>query len=350
MSAQDCRLGAYQVTFSKGGRTLSSGLARLEQIAYSRVLDAPSSASVQLATTGEDCCGQLGVVDHWNTDMIVSVDREVLWRGPVRKVTYRRDVVSVEAIDMLGWLQRRVVPEDLDFVTVDVSQIFEGIWNSAVVSADPPYASLELYTSGVAESRKIEAASNRFAWSIVQEMLDAGLDVTTFGSRIVVGLPAYRPFAMTDADVQGNIEVVKDGDEFANRAISMAARDIVGIYPAGPRAGSNGYPLVETVLSDSQLQDQQSAENAAKSRYEFSAMGVRRVRADGGLVLLPSAKLDFRRTLAGQFITFSATQTCYPATETMRLGRLDVLVEQGRETATIDLQPIGGLQGLDSVS
>lgn len=344
-----CLLGDYQIALVKNGRKLSTGLSQLERIAYARVLDDVSAASVDIATTGPDCCGQLAAVDHWNTDLIIAANGNEMWRGPVRKVMYRRGGVRIEAQDMLAWLAVRILQNDLDFADADLTDIFVGVWNDAVASVDPPAAELVLYPSGVTESRQIKASQLRRAWNVAQEMLQTGLDVTTYGSRVVAGIPAFRAITMTDLDVQGSIEVVKDGDEFANRIIGDASRNLTAIYPPGPRMGSNGYPLVEDVIQDSQLSDQQSVENAAKARWDFSSRGVRRVRANGGLTLLPTAKLDHRTVIAGQLITFSATQTCYTASETLRLGRLDVVVEKGKETATIDLQPIGGVQGLDTI-
>lgn len=346
--ADTCALGNYEVFLEKQGRSLSPGLAQLTRIAYSRVLDAPSDASVSFATTGTDCCGQLQAVDHWNTDLIVASGSQVVWRGPVKDVIYRHGSVDVIASDVLEWMQVRIVPEDLTYTDEDMSDIFIGVWNSAVDSVDSPTHSIVRFPSGVTQSRTIEASALRTAWNIASEMLETGLDVTTFGSQIVVGIPTFDPITMTDADVQGDIEVVKDGDAFANRVIANASADITASYPA-LRQGSNGYPLVETTISDSQLPDAQSAENAAKSRYDFSAMGVRRVRANGGLVLLPSAKLNHKTVIAGQPITFTSTQTCYQATETLRLGRLDVLVEANTEIATIDLQPYGSVAGLGSI-
>ena len=48
--------------------------------------------------------------------------------------------------------------------------------------------------------------------------------------------------------------------------------------------------------------------------------------------------------------TFTATETCYDATETLRLGKLEVTVSKGRERAVIDLQPAGTLSGGNTLS
>lgn len=352
MTQPTCSTGQYGIALVKNGVKLGTAGAKIKRIEYSRVLDGVSTARIDLITAGADCCGQLRLVDHWNTDLVitavnpVSGTDDVVWRGPVRKPTFRRGSVTVEATDVLSWLQVRMLEQDFNLPSQDVSDIFITIAQYAL-NKDPnsvPYYSFIRHDSGVVESRVIEAASLRMAWNVANEMLEAGLDVTAFGSRIVVGVPDFSPINLTDADVLGQVEVVKDGDEYLSRAIGNASRDIVGIFPPGPPSGANGYPLVEGVVVDSQLPDVESAQAAAKARYDFAAAGVRRVKASGGLILLPSSGVDPRTLVAGQLINFAATETCYSASEVLRLGKLTMVIEKGKETATIDLQPVGGVQ------
>lgn len=351
MSAPTCGLNEYGVTLVKNGRRLSTAGASLERIEWGRVLDAPSKATIDLITAGEDCCGQLGAVDHWNTDLIISatnpdtLEDDVVWRGPVRKATFRKGSVTIEGVDNLGWLQVRGLFNDLDFDDVDVSEIFVGIWNDAVAAYDSPVHSLVVLPCGVVESRRIDGDDQRMGWNVVSEMLDAGLDVTTFGSQILVGIPTFTPIDLKDTDVIGQVEVVKDGEQFANRVLANASKDILGIWPEGPRTGSNGYPLVEAMVVDSQLEDVESATAAAKARHDYSANGVRRVQAPGGLELKPSANIDVKALLAGQLFNFAATETCYTAEETLRLANFNVTATKGEQKVTIDLQPTGSVQG-----
>lgn len=345
-------LGQYGIALIKNGVKLSTAGAKITRIEYGRKLDAISDAKIELSTAGKNCCGQLAAVDHWNTDLVITAvnsstgEDEVLWRGPVIKPVYRKGSMTIIAKDVLAWLERRLIEQDFDFPAgTDTSDIFISLANYAY-SKDPtdiPVFEIKRYNSGTLEARKVEAASQRMTWNVVSEMLDAGLDVTTFGKYIVVGLPNFSTFKLDDTKVLGEVEIEKDGDEFADRVVANASRDITGIFPPGPPAGANGYPLVEGTVVDSQLPDIASAEAAAKARYDFAAQGVRRVRASGGLQLLPNSKIDPRTLLAGQLINFAATETCYKASETLRVGGLTVVVEKGKETATIELQPMGAI-------
>lgn len=346
----NCTMGRYGIALIKGGRVLATAGARLARVEWGRSLDRPSSATINLITAGKNCCGQLSLVDHWNTDLAITVadddtgTNDVIWRGPVKQAAGGKGYLRITAVDILGWLERRHLLSDLTFTNDDVSDIFVGVWDSAM-SVDAPVHEIIVHPSGVIESRKIRGSDPRIAWNVVSEMLDAGLDVTTHGSRIIVGMPAFTPINMSDSDVDGEVEVVKDGEEFANFIVANASQAILATHP-DERKGSNGYPLVEASVIDSQLPNLASAEAAAKARYDYSSKGVRRVRASGGLKLRPGSKLNIYKVLAGQLINFTANETCFSATETLRLGNLSVVAESGRETAVIELQPVGGVQGL----
>lgn len=344
-----CVLGDYTVSFIKHGQRLSIPNAELTSLTFNRKLDAISDASIEMVVGGLDCCGQLGAIDHWNTDMVISVSsieagEEILWRGPVDEPSYVKGKFKCTAKDVLNYLDVRIIEQDFNFPEgTDVSDIAIALITYALTK-DPRYTpiyEIKRYTSGTAEARIVDASALRMTLAVVQEMLDTGLDITTFGKYIVVGLPNFATFDLDDTQVLGDTGVSKPGSEFGNRIVANASRDIVGIYPPGPPTGDDDYPLVEHTISDGQIQDIPSAENAAKARWDYGSKGVRRVRAQGGLQLLPSSQIDPRTLIAGQLIRFTATETCYSATETLRVGSLTITVGAGSEKATIELQPIG---------
>lgn len=350
-----CRLGEYGVLLIKNGRRLAFAGARPSVITYGRKLDDVSKAKVSFVTAGDDCCGQLGGADHWNTDLVIFAEDpsdgldKVVWRGPVEDVEHGNGVVDVIANDVLAWMQVRMLLDNMNFDNMDVIDIFEALYSyvNACDPANPITYALHKTSSGVRESRKIDAAAARFAWSVVQEMLPAGLDISTYGGTILAGIPGFGSIKLSDRDVLGDVRVIKDGKQFANRAIANASKDIVGVWPPGPRGGANGYPLVEASVVDSQLTDSASAVTAAKARHDYSSKGVRRVIASGGLELKPATleRINLRTLLAGQMFDFTAYETCYSATETLRLGSLDVTVTKGGEKGVISLQPVGELAG-----
>ena len=341
-------MGDYKVDFVKHGVRLTAANAELTRIVYGRKLDDISEASVEITVGGKDCCGQLGAVDHWNTDMVISATsdsgaEEILWRGPVDEPVFNKGKFTCTAKDVLAYLDARIVEQDFSFSQQDESDIAIALMQYALTK-DPRYTpvyEIKRYASGTVEDRVVNASELRMTWAVIQQMLETGLDVTTFGKYIVVGLPNFATFDLNDTQVLGNTGVSKPGSEYAGRIVANASRDIVGIWPPGPAQGTDDYPLVEQTISDGQIPDTESATNAAKARWEYGKNGVRRVRAEGGLQLLPESQIDPRTLLAGQLIRFTASETCYTATETLRVGAMTVTVEAGTEKAVIELQPVG---------
>ena len=169
----------YGIALVKNGVKLGTAGAKIQRIEYDRVVDGISKARVDLVTAGDNCCGQLAAVDHWNTDLLITTYNtdtgldEVLWRGPVRKPTFRRGSVTIEATDVLSWLQVRMLEQAFDFVNEDTSDIFIDLATYALTK-DPnhrPVYEFVRYLSGTTESRTIDTAALRMTWNVVTEML-----------------------------------------------------------------------------------------------------------------------------------------------------------------------------------
>lgn len=336
-----CEDLGYDVLIEKDGNVVARGQeTRIRQIDYSRTLDGVSTASIDIHVPSKDCAGQLAAVDHWNTTITVHHDGNELWHGPVLRPRSSIDSFRIEAIDLLGWMNKRVVRRDLKWTDYPIELIGRELFNHCVMEIDAPAATIHDFTTNITQSREALASQNRKGWAVLGEMLDTGLDVTTFGRQVLFGMPLFDTIHIDNRDVSGNVFVERDGDDMATWVSMDAQNDILGTYPE-QRAGSNGFPLLEEILTDGQLTDAASAKKAAQERYEWSQYGVTRVRAEGGLQITPMSKLDPKTLICGQLINFTASDFVYRATETLRLGQLNVSVTGQGESATIELQPLG---------
>lgn len=338
-----CEDHDYEILLEKDGQTISRGQkSRLRTVSYGRVLDGISTAEVDIKVPGADCLGQLGAVDHWNTTLTVLHRDTEVWHGPVKqsRIALNGDYCRINAVDLLGWGDKRYPREDITYTDEDLSTIGRGVFEHCVMGVDAPDARIHEWPSGIRASREMLVSQNRKCWAILSEMLDTGLDVTTFGRQVLFGLPLFEVKHITNRDIIGDVELVRDGDDMATWVAMDAQNKIMGSYP-DERRGQNGYPLLEEIMSDSQLTDEESALAAAKRRYEWSQNGVRRVRADGGLQITPTSKLDARTLICGQPINFTSEDMNVGPTETLRLGSVNVQVDSAGEAATIDLQPLG---------
>jgi hypothetical protein len=149
--------------------------------------------------------------------------------------------------------------------------------------------------------------------------------------------------------VQGDPRITKDGKQYANRVIFDANDAVQATYPTTAPAANSAYPLVETVIKDSQVQDQVSAENAAKARYEFSRNVPRLVTLRDGLQLQPNVPLTMRELIAGVMVNIDTEGLCYEQRETFRLGGMDVEVAGGVEKIKLAMQPTGPAETLADI-
>jgi hypothetical protein len=106
--------------------------------------------------------------------------------------------------------------------------------------------------------------------------------------------------------------------------------------------------LVEEVIKDSQLSTNESAEHAAKARYEFKRIVPRIVRTQDGLVLQQNVDIFVSDLVCGSTVIVDTFGLCYDVKQSFRLGNVNVVVAGGVETIDIGLQPVGPLGSLSS--
>jgi len=338
----------YSVTFyDRGGQVIPSP-DRIATLSWGRMLDGVSRARVTYAITSEDCCANLGFLEAVVHECAIRRNDDLVWYGWLQQPEYSRGAVEIPCVDALWWLNKRLIHKDISWTNTDLSDIFNDIWQDAIVDADNIRAFTTITQCGTKETRAVKVQDNRFAWSVVQEMLDTGLDITVVGQNVYGGIPFNEaPRQIKLSDMQGDPTVMKDGEQFATRVIVDASEEVQAQYPEGPGwAGSEYYPLVEEVVRDSQIQDVQSALNAAKARYEYTRTVPRVVNLRDGLTLSPSTTLTFNDLIPGRRVIVDTTGLCYNTKEEFRIGAVDVDVAGGIETIRLGLQPKGPPGGL----
>lgn len=335
------------VYYDRYDRSINSPV-NISEIQWGRKIDAISTSTITYVVSDDSCCEQLGVLEPIAHKIGIKRNEELAWYGWLENVEYGRNEIIVNSFDALGWLQRRVIRDDLSWTNADLTTIFTDIYNNAL-SIDPISAEIVQYPSGTTATREEKQSAFRVAWSAVSEMLDTGLDITVFGQKILAGvIPTTRPIELTLNDMQGDVRVQKAGKAYGNRIISDANDATVGVYPPGPATGNAIYPLTEVVIRDGQLQDQASADNAAKSRYEYSRYVPRLVTTQDALVLNPNFNAKVNELIPGMKVIIDTTGICYVTRQEMRLGSIDVSVSGGSEKVSISLQPTGAAEGLDT--
>lgn len=330
----------YQIKyFDRGGRSMDSP-QNLMTLNWGRKLDDISKARLNYFISDDSCCAQLGSLEPFAHSVGIYRSGTMVWYGWILNVEYGRDDVQVDAFDALGWLRKRRIRSDLSFTGTDVSEIFEAIWHDAM-DISPVAAEVLTTPTGIFESRIMLESEYRLAWNVIKEMLDTGLDVTAFGQKILAGIIyTTKPIEIRLADVEGDVRLTKLGNEFANGIIFDANENTVAEFP--PLAsGDEFYPLVEEIIKDSQVQDQQSADNAARSRFEYSRRVPRVITTQDSLVLHPNLNINLNDLIPGTRVIVDTEGLCLSTKMELRLGTVDVTVEGGEEKISVSLQPTG---------
>ena len=348
--ADDCD-PSYSVTFYDRGGQIIPSPDRIATLSWGRNLDAVSRARITYTITSDDCCANLGYLEAVVHECAIRRNDDLVWYGWLQQPEYSKGSVEIPCVDALWWLNKRVIHKDIKWNNTDLSDIFNDIWEEVIVNTDNIRAFTTITQSGTKETREVLATTNRTGWSVTQEMLDTGLDITVVGQNVFGGIPFNEaPRQIKLSDMQGNPSVLKDGEQFATRVIVDANQDIQATYPEGPGwSGSDYYPLVEEVVRDSQIQDVQSALNAAKARYEYTRTVPRVINLRDGLTLSPSTTLTFDDLIPGRRVIVDTDGLCYNTKEEFRIGVVDVDVAGGIETIRLGLQPKGPAGGLANI-
>lgn len=108
----------------------------LLEVEWTRTLDEVSTAYVVIQPGG-DCCDRLDQVRSWRHKLIIWRDGAPVWEGPIVRAVWQRGAVRVDAVDILGWLDRRVPHQSITFSDSDLADIAAWLIDDGFAPDDP---------------------------------------------------------------------------------------------------------------------------------------------------------------------------------------------------------------------
>lgn len=327
--------GDYVVLAQLQGGALVDAL-RWSHLTFGRVLDASSSASVTVPAFSSP---SLGVLDGWSHEIGIRRNGEEVWVGPLQDPKWTQSEVTLPAADVYAWMQRRWLPRDRSYVDADAATIFAELAQDAMSTDPRPGLTIAASYTGVPATRTVLASDLTRAADVLDELARTAVDFTVIGRQLRVGgqeIPEVASFMLTD-DVLDQPELESRGVDAATRVGVKGAGDIVAI--AGSPA--DGYGLVEQSYSESDIEDQASADAAAGTRYAFLREPPKYLTG----VLKPDAPVDFADLVPGARVRAKLATLDRPVDQDFRLYAVDVDVsvsESGiEESVKVTLQPMG---------
>jgi hypothetical protein len=360
--------------YDRGGKNRIGELTSLSQLSWGRVRDDISSASVTVdMRLDKSCWGMLENTRSMRHELVIFRDSgqgpQRVWEGPITRITYTKDQVTLAARDPMQYVYRRIMRQGYnDSYPNNRSVVYRAqrILVNALAIDDPnmlQYITAFVYDDDAGESRiRDDYAST--AWEEVDDLAEnAGLDYVTVGRRVLLW-DTHRPIGrlpvMRDNDFGSALIVTEYGMSLCTRLASTNNSGVWGAYNQ-PGTDENGlddyYGLVEILISsyseasaaddttltpaslaalESTLASQ--AQRTASDRFPAPLV----VRVPDNSTLSPDCQVDINYLIPGVWIPLQATDTPRKVTQWQKLDSMSVTQDSTGETVTVVMSPAPG--------
>ncbi|GHA94720.1 hypothetical protein [Streptomyces chryseus] len=375
MASLGCAQEYRAIVHWRGGSLpfTSPGVSALTSVSWNRTLNDTSEASITIAkgAAGAECCAQLGQIEPFAHDLSIYRDSELVWQGPVFRVTESRRRFVIEAHDVTEWLARTVNTTLLRYVSTNpadpkrqspIQQIAESVIREnlagGLYASSPDWPKMLPYIvrqddTVTARFEKDGTADNEI-WIVPilrildEELVPRGLEYTTVGRALVLGRsqttadPAQA--RLTLDSFAGDVEIVRDGTNAASLVwvTNQEDQDISGSQ-FGVSGVVSGYygrldHLIRTTAEGLTAYDLwQIARGSYTGRHPVPTS----LRIPDGAGLATTAPVSMRQLVPGVRIDVAATGMCMGLSQPYRLSDVDVDWGENGENVGVSLIPIG---------
>lgn len=302
----------------------------LTEVEWNRLLDDVSTARIVVTPDG-DCCERLGRVRSWRHYLNLWRNGRPVWSGPILQAEWSLGKLEVSAIDVLGFLDRRVPHADIVFGDSDLVDIAEWLIADGFEPDDPGHSVEVIGKTRVRGGRAYQRGIGQTG-DHLRDLAETGLDYTAVGSRILL-LPETHSATvgrLTDTDLPEGLKVAEDGTALTTRWIVAGDEegDVLG-EAGGPHPY---YPLLERYVEQTSITTDAAATAAARSRLRVSLPTP--VFIDTQQVTIsPSAAVDVPRLVPGWCLDIASQVTCRPVSQRFKITGVKVAEQGGTESS-----------------
>jgi hypothetical protein len=338
---------SYRVAVhAQGGRALWTWVKGLEEITWGRKSDDWSEATVEVAKTdaGADCCGKLGATRTWGHELSIyrDNDQEPVWQGPIVVKSEKRHSLTLNARDMLFWMERRgVQPAAGSYFypnATDTGAILRTVITDAFTGADPgllTYADLQ--DTGTTSTLDRVWRDSQPVGELLRELISAGVDVFTVGRRVYVlsdrSRLGFNPYRLSEDSFLDELEVRENGVDAATRAVCVGGQPLDGsgqpIQDVSPVIGTAGgtdafYGRVDRFTTSPNTVVQSVANGIASAMRSYGYPPPVDLVVPRGARLSPHAPVSLGQLIPGRPFVVGLRSYCTPAEQRYRLNELEV--------------------------
>lgn len=309
----------------------------VSDISWSRVKNEFSQATISL-TASPQLCNDL---EPWLHQVALFRNDEPVWRGFVATTAARENQLTVVARDPSWVFGKRRVATSRSWIQADPTEIVEHVLRDALAAWDP----FGLVQQAVFEPTRIPVdykcvADEVLVSDVLKDMVDAGMQWTVTGGRLVVGpAPRFHITApITDRDLDAKPTVEKDGTLVVND-LKLLGKGASGQYwdlASGFEGVLQGIDKADALTTEWQLV------NEARRQIRNRSAAPRRIVMPGSSRLLPNAPVSLTELVPGCLVPVQTETTGILISSRMELVSVDVKAGAGGDevSVTIGEEPV----------
>lgn len=329
---------------------------------WSRKKNEISRATISVPANA-DCCGVVSRLANSFSELLYELHiyrdpNGLVWAGRLLEVSedpsLSSDTQTVEftAEGLLGWPNHRVFaapmpynvggPGNPNWVNSELVDIWVDWWEY-LMSKDDPNVGLFSAPTGIIGSRSVVLSEAAVGWTVLKDLIDAGVDVVEYGRVLYVGdLTQFVPRldAVTEEWFSDPPETRVTSETQANKVYATGGAGVLGVS-GGPDPATG--LLLETGVSDTTATDVASANARAATEVELRAQAIAFVEGTNGIS--PKAPVSIQSLIPGARASISLTGRCVAISEDMELTSVEVSYAPGNdstegiETVSVTFEP-----------
>lgn len=356
---------------------VSGELGNLTQVSWGRTLNdiADAQITVQKGAVSPECCELLGLAEPWVHELTIYRDTDLVWQGPILRTTETRENFVIESLDVFAWLDHMANTWRIRYVdaTADAAGRRRGsvtyiAWNilrlnlvESSLSVPPDYAGLMDYIVRRDPPETIrfekdgstdEGIWTEYVGNIWRELGKRGLTWTTVGRSLVLRAKpdsdTRAQVRLTLADVIGDVELIRDGEQAATYGFATNQQDqnitAEGSMTVGTGRVGTPYGRLDTLVritgQDTEAADlRQAAREAIAGRYPVPIA----ISVPQGSQLSPDAPVTIHQLVPGERYDVLTDTYCTPVSQGFILTDVEAMWEAGNEKVAITLVPLADI-------
>ncbi|QWY84820.1 minor tail protein [Microbacterium phage Jefe] len=367
----DCVQGHTALIYDRGGTNRWRQLVDLTSVRWGRTLDAFTDSEIILA--GRSCDAQANVItgiEPRRHELVLWRGSERVYEGPILDVKTYRDRAVIRANDIGEYLKGTTLSQDYpwntgetvsassalmtervaDILGIELTEGYNmvvGTGGAAMTVYVPRWEELDppanvLPHIEIRRSNTLLTRSNTLAFEMsvaehLQNLSEGGLDFTTVGRKLLIWDSAQsigRTRVVTDADFDGELEIIKSGSDHYSISHVSAQRDpdedASSVPSVGNAGGQNPYYGVWTniVSLSSEDGDSKPTQDALNSQAQRDQVGRTpvplEIRVPDDASLRTSRGLGINTLVPGVIMPVRADMNIRQVQQDQRLNKMTV--------------------------